>query len=60
MPRQEGNEKCQGYHHEEWQASYAGRLPDLRHQDVQNRQIRFVLPMKKTGILCREYLFSFF
>jgi hypothetical protein len=39
MPRQEGNEERQSHHHEEWQASYPGRLPYLRHQDVQNRQV---------------------
>jgi hypothetical protein len=38
MPRQEGNEKSKSYHHEEWQAGNAGRMPILWHQDVQNWQ----------------------
>jgi len=38
MSHQKGNGGCQSYHHEEWQAGYAGDLSKLRHQDVQNRQ----------------------
>jgi len=38
MPRQERNEEHQVDHHEERQARDPGCLPDLWHQDVQDRQ----------------------
>jgi hypothetical protein len=38
MQVQEGNEKCQGHYHEEWQACDPGRVPIVRHEDVPNRQ----------------------
>ena len=38
MQGQEGNEGRQGNHYEKRQASNPGRMPDLWHEDVQNRQ----------------------
>jgi len=38
MPSQEGNEESQSNQNEERKAGDPGRLSDLRHQDVQNRQ----------------------
>ena len=38
MPCQEGDERSQGYHHEEWEAGDPGRLSDLWHENVQNRE----------------------
>ena len=38
VPCQQGNERRQKHHHEEWQAGSSGRMPDLWHQNVQNRQ----------------------
>jgi hypothetical protein len=38
MPHQERNEEPQSHYYEEWQTGNTGRLPGLRHQDVQNRQ----------------------
>jgi hypothetical protein len=34
----ERDEEPQGNHDEEWKACYARCLPDVQHQDVQNRQ----------------------
>jgi len=44
VPHQEGNERRQGYHHEEWQAGDSRRVPCMRDQDVQNRQELALLP----------------
>ena len=38
MPLQEGNERRQVYHHEEWEVGYSGCMPHLWHKDVQNRE----------------------
>ena len=38
MPYQKGNEGCQGYYHEEWQASNSGCMPHVWHKDVQDRE----------------------
>ena len=38
MPCQKGNERRQKHHHEKRQASNLGRMPDLWHENVQNRQ----------------------
>ena len=38
VPCQEGNKRCQKHHHEERQAGNSGRMPDLWHENVQNRQ----------------------
>ena len=38
VPCQEGNERRQKHHHEERQAGNSGRMPDLWHENVQNRQ----------------------
>ena len=38
VPCQEGNERCQKHHHEERQAGDPGRLSELWHESVQNRQ----------------------
>ena len=46
MPRQEGNEERQGHHHEEWSSGHPGRLPRLRHQNVQDRK---VVPLTRQG-----------
>ena len=35
---QEGNKECQKHHHEERQAGNPGCVPDLWHENVQNRQ----------------------
>jgi len=40
--RQEGDEESQGDHHEEWQTRYSGRVSDVWHQDVQDRQSQVV------------------
>jgi hypothetical protein len=37
MQSQERNEGPQGNNHEKWQTRYSGYLPNLRHQDVQDR-----------------------
>ena len=38
VPGKERDQECQGHYDEEWQASDSGRLPGLRHQDVQDWQ----------------------
>jgi hypothetical protein len=38
MPLQERNEKRHRHQNEERQAGYEGRLPGVRHEDVQNRE----------------------
>lgn len=38
VPRQQGNQEPQKHHDEESQARNPGRLSDLRHQGIQNRQ----------------------
>jgi hypothetical protein len=38
MPSQKRNEGRQEYNYEEWQASNSRRMPNLWHQDVQNRK----------------------
>jgi len=38
MPSQKRNEGRQEYNYEEWQTSNARRMPNLWHQDVQNRK----------------------
>ena len=38
VPHQKGNEGCQEHNYEEWEASYSGCVPDMQHQDVQNRE----------------------
>jgi hypothetical protein len=38
VPRQEGDEKPQEHHDEEWQAGDPGHMPYMRHEDVQNWQ----------------------
>ena len=38
VPHQEGNEEPKEHHHEERQTGNPGRMPDLWHEDVQNRQ----------------------
>jgi hypothetical protein len=38
MPLKERNEGSKERYHEEWKAGNTGRLSQLRHQDVQNRQ----------------------
>jgi len=38
VPSQKGNERSEVNHDEERQASYSGHMPDLWHQDVQNRK----------------------
>ena len=38
MSYQAGNERRQGYHHEEWPAGDSGYLPELRDQDVPDRE----------------------
>jgi len=34
MPYQEGNERCQGHYHEEWEASNTGYVSRMRDEDV--------------------------
>jgi hypothetical protein len=55
MPREERNEGCQEYHDEEWQAGDSGRMPELWHQDVQNRK---ELTLKKEEDVLRIIAFS--
>jgi hypothetical protein len=38
MPSQERDEGPQEYNDEEWQTSHSRRMPNLWHQDVQNRK----------------------
>jgi hypothetical protein len=38
MSCKEGNERCQGDNYEEWEASDSGDMPNLRHEDVQDRE----------------------
>jgi hypothetical protein len=38
MPSQERNEGPQEYNHEEWQTGNSRRMPNLWHQDVQDRK----------------------
>lgn len=42
MPDQEGDEESQSYHDEEQETRDLGYVPDLRHQDVQDRQIEVI------------------
>jgi hypothetical protein len=37
MPNQEGDEESEDDHHEEQAACYFRYMPELRHEDVQNR-----------------------
>jgi len=37
MPRQEGNEKPEGNDHEERKTGDSGYLPDMRHENIQDR-----------------------
>ncbi len=39
VPRQERDQESQEYCHEEQETGHPGRLPDLRHQGIQNRQV---------------------
>jgi len=44
VPRQEGNEGCQGDNHEEWKAGNTGRVPCMWDQDVQNwEELKLIL-----------------
>ena len=62
VPCQKGNEGCQGNNHEERQAGYAGNMPYMWGQDVQDRkELRKFEQMDKTstgltenvaGLLC--------
>jgi len=38
MSGQERDEGCQSYNHEKWEASYAGSMSLMRHQNVPNRK----------------------
>jgi len=38
MPSKKRNEGRQEYHYEKWQTSNSRRMPNLWHQDVQNRK----------------------
>ena len=46
VPCQKGNEGCKKHNHEEREASDSGCVPDMWHQDVQNRkELRPILDM---------------
>ena len=38
VPHKKGNEGYQEHNHEEWEAGNSGCMPDMWHQDVQDRQ----------------------
>jgi hypothetical protein len=49
MPQKAGNEECQGHYDEEWSSGHPGRLPRLRHQDVQDREVILLLARNERG-----------
>ena len=48
MPDQERNERPQEHYHEEWQAGNPGNMPNLRDQNVQDREeLRLILQLSR-------------
>ncbi len=43
VPCQKGSQKPEEHRHEEWPTSDPGRLSDLRHQGIPNRQVELIL-----------------
>lgn len=43
VPRLQRNERPQGHHHEEQETRYPGYMPNLRDEDVQDRQSREIV-----------------
>ena len=42
MPLKEGDEQSQGDYYEKQETRHSGHLPNLRYQDVQDRQIQII------------------
>jgi len=59
VSHQEGDEERQGHHHEEWPSGHPGRLPRLRHQNVQDRKVVPITRQAERGWMSFRPLFFF-
>jgi len=53
VPSQEGDERRQVYHHEEWEAGYSGCMSHMWDKDVQNR--KSITDITPSGIIRAGY-----